>query len=200
LPSTCASSLKQQFGADMVANGGLRVTTSLDLRYQRLAEQLARQHVDAVGPEHNLTNAAMVAMQPRTGEILAMLGSVDYRDESIDGHVNVTLSQQQPGSAIKPLTYAAALSPRPEAEPAWTAADILWDVEVEYPQLDGQTYAPVNYDRRFRGPVRVRSALANSYNVPAVLLLQDIGVNRLIEVRARWGCNPSRMPTAMAWP
>ena len=179
--------LEQQFGADTVANGGLRVTTSLDLSYQRLAEQLARQHVDAVGPEHNLTNAAMVVMQPRTGEILAMLGSVDYRDESIDGHVNVTLSQQQPGSAIKPLTYAAALSPRPDAEPAWTAADILWDVEVEYPQLDGQTYAPLNYDRRFRGPVRVRSALANSYNVPAVLLLQDIGVNRLIEVSRQMG-------------
>jgi penicillin-binding protein 1C len=179
--------LEQQFGADMVANGGLRVTTTLDLRYQRLAEQLARQHIDAVGPEHNMTNAALVAMQPRTGEILAMLGSVDYQDESIDGHVNVTLSQQQPGSAIKPLTYAAALSPRPEAEPAWTAGDILWDVEVEYPQFDGQTYSPVNYDRRFRGPVRVRSALANSYNVPAVLVLQDIGVDRLIEISRQMG-------------
>jgi penicillin-binding protein 1C len=179
--------LEQQFGADMVANGGLRVTTTLDLRYQRLAEQLARQHIDAVGPEHNMTNAALVAMQPRTGEILAMLGSVDYQDESIDGHVNVTLSQQQPGSAIKPLTYAAALSPRPEAEPAWTAADILWDVEVEYPQFDGQTYAPRNYDRRFRGPVRLRSALANSYNVPAILVLQDIGVDRLIEISRQMG-------------
>ncbi len=184
--------LEQQFGADMVANGGLRVTTSLDLRYQRLAEQLARQHIDAVGPEHNMTNAALVAMQPRTGEILAMLGSVDYQDDSIDGRVNVTLSQQQPGSAIKPLTYAAALSPRPDAEPAWTAADILWDVEVEYPQLDGQTYAPRNYDRGFRGPVRVRSALANSYNVPAVLLLQDIGVNRLIEVSRQMGVQSFR--------
>ncbi|MFO7539894.1 MAG: transglycosylase domain-containing protein [Chloroflexota bacterium] len=179
--------LEEQFGAEMVANGGLRVTTTLDLRYQGLAEQLARQHIAAVGPQHNMTNAALVAMHPRTGEILAMLGSVDYQDDSIDGRVNVTLSPQQPGSAIKPLTYAAALSPRPDAEPAWSVADILWDVEVEYPQFDGSAYAPVNYDRRFRGPVRVRSALANSYNVPAILLLQDIGVERLIEVARQMG-------------
>ena len=179
--------LEEQFGADTVANGGLRVTTSIDLRYQRLAEQLARQHIDAVGPEHNMTNAAMVVMQPRTGEIIAMLGSVDYQDDGIDGRVNVALSQQQPGSAIKPLTYAAALSPKQDVPPTWTAADILWDVEVDYPQLDGSAYAPVNYDRRFRGPVRVRSALANSYNVPAILLLQDIGVERLIEVSNQMG-------------
>ncbi len=122
--------LEEMFGADVVANGGLRVTTTLDMDFQRLAEQLARQHVDAVGPQHNLTNAALVAMKPGTGEILAMLGSVDYQDEAIDGHVNVALSPQQPGSAIKPLTYAAALSPDENGEPAWTAANILWDVEV----------------------------------------------------------------------
>ncbi len=103
--------LEEQFGAEVVANGGLRVTTTLDLDYQRLAEQLARQHVAAVGPEHNLTNAALVALKPGTGEILAMLGSVNYHNDAIDGRVNVTLSPQQPGSSIKPLTYAAALSP-----------------------------------------------------------------------------------------
>ena len=129
--------LEEMFGAEVVANGGLRVLTTLDLDYQSLAEQLARQHVAAVGPEHNLNNAALVAMKPGTGEILAMLGSVDYHDESIDGHVNVALSQQQPGSAIKPLTYAAALSPDEEGHTSWTAADILWDVEVAYPQADG---------------------------------------------------------------
>ncbi|MCA9970543.1 MAG: transglycosylase domain-containing protein, partial [Anaerolineales bacterium] len=156
--------LEEQFGADVVANGGLRVTTTLDLGYQRLAEQLARQHVAAVGPEHNLTNAALVALKPGTGEILAMLGSVDYHDDAVDGRVNVALSPQQPGSAIKPLTYAAALSPVDGAAPAWTAADLLWDVEVDYGQVDGSTYAPVNYDGRFHGPVRLRAALANSYN------------------------------------
>ena len=179
--------LEALYGAEAVANGGLRVTTTLDLQYQRLAEQLAQQHVAAVGPEHNLTNAALVAMKPGTGEILAMLGSVNYKDESIDGHVNVTLSLQQPGSSIKPLTYAAALSPDETGEAAWTAADLLWDVEVEYPQFDGSSYEPVNYDGRFHGPIRLRTALANSYNIPAVLLLQDLGVPRLLEFAQQMG-------------
>jgi len=179
--------LEALFGADVVANGGLQVTTTLDLDYQRLAEQLARQHVTAVGPEHNLTNAALVAMQPTTGEILAMLGSVDYYDESIDGHVNVATSLQQPGSAIKPLTYAAALSPDENGEVAWTAADVLWDVPVAYPQFDGSEYAPVNYDGRFHGPTRLRAALANSYNIPAVLALQDIGIPKLMEFAQKIG-------------
>ncbi len=179
--------LEEMYGAEAVANGGLRVTTTLDLSYQRLAEQLAQQHVAAVGPEHNLTNAALVAMKPTTGEILAMLGSVNYKDERIDGHVNVTLSLQQPGSSIKPLTYAAALSPGETGEPAWTAADLLWDVEVDYPQFDGSTYSPVNYDGRFHGPVRLRAALANSYNIPAVLLLQDVGVPAMLEFAQQMG-------------
>ncbi len=179
--------LEELYGAEAVANGGLRVTTTLDLKYQRLAEQLAKQHVAGVGPEHNLTNAALVAMKPGTGEILAMLGSVNYRDESIDGHVNVTLSLQQPGSSIKPLTYAAALSPGEDGEPAWTAADLLWDVEVDYPQFNGTTYSPVNYDGRFHGPVRLRTALANSYNIPAVLVLQDLGVPRMLDFARQMG-------------
>ncbi len=178
--------LEQQYGAELVANGGLRVTTTLDMEFQRLAESLARQHVGLVDPAKNLTNAALVAMKPGNGEILAMLGSVDYKNEAIDGHVNVTLSPQQPGSSIKPLTYAAALSPADPAAseggaPRWTAADILWDVPVEYEQAVGDPYVPVNYDGAFHGPVRLRAALANSYNIPAVLLLQDIGVPRLLE-------------------
>ncbi len=179
--------LEEMFGADVVANGGLRVTTTLDLGYQRLAEQLARQHVAAIPPERNLTNAALVALKPATGEILAMLGSVDYQNEEIDGRVNVTLSLQQPGSAIKPLTYAAALSPGTDGRAAWNAADVLWDVPVDYPQFNGATYSPVNYDGRFRGPVRLRAALANSYNVPAVLTLQDIGIPRLLEFGRQMG-------------
>ncbi|MDT8304638.1 MAG: transglycosylase domain-containing protein [Anaerolineae bacterium] len=180
--------LEQQFGPEVVANGGLRVTTTLDLDFQELAERLAREHIAAVGPEHNMANAALVALKPGSGEILAMLGSVDYRDETIDGQVNVTLSPQQPGSSIKPLTYAAALSPGPDGEaPAWTLGDLLWDVPVRYPQLDGNVYAPVNYSRTFHGPMRPRDALANSYNVPAVLVLQDIGVPRLLEFAQQVG-------------
>jgi len=173
--------LEELYGAEMVANGGLRVTTTLDMEFQRLAEQLARQHISQIDPAKNLTNAALVAMKPGSGEILAMLGSVDYRDEAIDGSVNVTLSPQQPGSSIKPLTYALALSPAGGGDPTWTAGDILWDVPVEYEQFSGEPYAPVNYDGAFHGPVRLRDALANSYNIPAVLLLQDVTVPRLLE-------------------
>ncbi len=173
--------LEELYGAEVVANGGLRVTTTLDMEFQRLAEQLARQHISQIDPAKNLTNAALVAMKPGSGEILAMLGSVDYRDEAIDGSVNVTLSPQQPGSSIKPLTYALALSPTDGADPLWTAGDILWDVPVEYEQFSGEPYVPVNYDGAFHGPVRLRDALANSYNIPAVLLLQDVTVARLLE-------------------
>ena len=190
--------LEEQFGPEIVANGGLRVKTSLDLEYQRLAEYLARQHVSEIGDEHNMNNASLVALKPGTGEILAMLGSLDYRNEAIDGNVNVALSPQQPGSAIKPVTYAAALSPEKETGvPLWSAADILWDVPVDYQQFDGSTYSPVNYDRRFHGPVRLRDALANSYNVPAVLLLQDISISKLIDLAGQMGIasfqeNPER--------
>ncbi|MGH2538803.1 MAG: transglycosylase domain-containing protein [Candidatus Promineifilaceae bacterium] len=195
--------LEERFGPEVVANGGLRVTTSLDLKFQRLAELMARQHIAQVGPEHNMTNAALVALKPGSGEILAMLGSLDYRGAAIDGAVNVALTPQQPGSAIKPLTYAAALAPTPAGgAPAWTAADILWDVPVTYPQTDGSLYEPVNYDGRFHGPVRLRDALANSYNVPAVLLLQSIGVSRLVEFGgqmgiASWQADPTHYGLAL---
>lgn len=178
--------LEQQYGAEALANGGYRVTTTLDLNYQRLAEQLARQRVTELAG-HNVTNAALVALKPGTGEVLALLGSVDYHDDAIDGRVNVTLTPQQPGSAIKPLTYAAALSPTETEAPLWQAADTLWDVPVAYPQYDGSVYAPVNYDGRFHGPVRLRTALANSYNVPAVLLLQSLGVDRFLNFAQRLG-------------
>jgi penicillin-binding protein 1C len=185
--------LEEQFGPEIVANGGLRVTTSLDLEYQRLAEYLARQHISEIGIEHNMNNASLVALKPGTGEILAMLGSLNYRNEAIDGNVNIALSPQQPGSAIKPVTYAVALSPEIDSGiPLWSVADILWDVPVDYQQYDGSIYSPVNYDRRFHGPVRLRDALANSYNVPAVLLLQDIGITKMIELAGQMGITSFR--------
>ncbi|MGD2078404.1 MAG: transglycosylase domain-containing protein [Chloroflexota bacterium] len=180
--------LEEQFGPDVVANGGLRVTTTLDLDHQRLAEFLARRHINEIGAANNVSNASLVAIKPGTGEILAMLGSLDYRDESIDGNVNVSLSPQQPGSTIKVLTYATALSPEAgQTQASWTAADVLWDVPVDYPQFDGTVYSPVNYDRRYHGPVRLRDALANSYNVPAVLVLQDLGLARVLQMASRLG-------------
>jgi 1A family penicillin-binding protein len=167
----------------LIQRGGLEVYTTLDQDYQDLAQEIAAQHVAEVRDEYNLTNAALVVLNPYTGEVLAMLGSVDYDDESIDGNVNVVLSPQQPGSAMKPLTYALAL------EQGWTAADILWDVPMAYDTGVGAgfDYKPVNYDLRFHGPVRLRDALGNSYNIPAVTLLREVGVSNLLEFAQRLG-------------
>ncbi|MFK7801393.1 MAG: transglycosylase domain-containing protein [Anaerolineae bacterium] len=179
--------LELQFGSEELANSGLQVTTSLDMEYQELAQALTKHNVDLLRDEHNLNNAALVAMKPGSGEVLAMVGSVDYYDDSIDGKVNVTTSLQQPGSSIKPITYAAAMTPGTNGLPAWQPGDIVWDVETKYQQTNGQSYSPVNYDSRFHGPVRLRAALANSYNIPAVLLLQDIGVPWFLEFASRMG-------------
>ncbi len=167
----------------LLSRGGLKVYTTIDLRYQDLAERIAAQRVAELGEEYNLHNAALVAIHPATGEVLAMLGSVDYEDETIDGNVNIILSPQQPGSAMKPLTYAAAF------EQGWTAADIIWDVPMAYDTGIGQgyDYEPVNYDGRFHGPVRLRDALANSYNIPAVTLLREVGVGNLLAFSKRLG-------------
>jgi membrane carboxypeptidase/penicillin-binding protein PbpC len=105
-------------------------------------------------------------MRPSSGEILAMLGSVDFFNPEIDGQVNVALRLRQPGSAIKPVTYVAAF------EKGWTPATLIMDVPIEFP--DG--YKPTNYDEKFRGPVLLREALGSSYNVPAVKTLQYVGL------------------------
>jgi penicillin-binding protein 1C len=162
--------------------GGLRVYTTLDPRAQGLAEQVARDQINTIRDKHNARNAAVVVLKPATGEILAMVGSVDYRDDSIDGRVNVTIAARQPGSAIKPLTYAAAM------ERGISPASIIWDVETRIrDDYGGPDYAPVNYDRDFHGPVRMRTALANSYNIPAVKTLRQIGVEYLLGFAGRLG-------------
>jgi 1A family penicillin-binding protein len=164
----------------LLTQGGLEIYTTLDMDYQTLAEQIVAQRVAEVRDEYNLHNAALVALNPNTGEVLAMVGSVNYADETIDGNVNVTLSLQQPGSAMKPLTYAAAF------EQGWLPADIIWDVPMAYGSGD-DAYRPANYDGRFHGPVRLRDALANSYNIPAVTLLREVGVPALLEMASRLG-------------
>ncbi|MBN1429747.1 MAG: PBP1A family penicillin-binding protein [Anaerolineae bacterium] len=166
---------------EMVTQGGLEITTTLDLETQTLAEQIVGQRVAEVRDSANLHNAALVAINPNTGEVLAMVGSVDYNDETIDGNVNVILSPQQPGSSMKPLTYAAAF------ERGWLPSDVLWDVPIKFDTGAGAIYEPHNYDDRFHGPVRLRGALANSYNIPALLLLHDITVPALLDMAQRLG-------------
>ncbi len=159
---------------------GLRIYTTLDPRLQALAEEIVREGVAELA-DRNGTNGALVALDPTTGHILSMVGSAGFHDEEIDGQVNVALRCRQPGSSIKPLTYVAAF------ERGLTPATLTWDVRTEFPDGANPPYVPVNYDRKYHGPVLVRDALANSYNVPAVAALQFVGVNGLLELADRLG-------------
>lgn len=154
---------------------GLQVTTTLDLEMQTLAQATVSQKVAELQPKFDLSNAALVSLHPGSGDILAMVGSAGFENEAISGQVNVAISPRQPGSAIKPVLYAAALS-----DNLISPATVIWDIPAAYSLTDGQTYRPVNYDGKFRGPVTVRTALANSYNIPAVKLLDALSVPRML--------------------
>lgn len=166
--------LVEKYGEAMVEGGGLRVTTSLDLDLQNKAQQIVAEEIEKV-KSLNITNGSSMVMNPQTGEILAMVGSRGYNDPEIDGKVNVPLTLQQPGSAIKPVTYAAGL------REGYTLSTMLMDVQTEFPGgADKPIYKPVNYDGKYRGPVLVREALGNSLNVPAVKMLALVGVKRTL--------------------
>jgi penicillin-binding protein 1C len=169
------SLLEAQYDPQVIYRSGFSVYTTLDPGLQDAAEKIVRDQVESLR-ENNARSGALVAIRPSTGEILAMVGSADFYNEEIDGQVNMAISQtRQPGSSIKPITYLAAL------ERGWTASTLIWDVPSEFPPSGIPTdpsppYKPVNYDGRFHGPVTLRSALANSFNVPAVKTLQFIGI------------------------
>jgi penicillin-binding protein 1C len=159
---------------------GYRIYTTLDPDLQALAESIVADRVATLA-SRDVTNGSLVAIEPSTGHIVAMVGSADFYNEEIDGQVNVALRERQPGSSIKPLTYVAAF------EQGWTPSTQIWDLETEFPDGANPPYIPVNYDERFHGPVLLRDALANSYNVPAVKALQFIGIPSLREMAARLG-------------
>jgi membrane peptidoglycan carboxypeptidase len=166
--------LEEQYGPRLVEQGGLRITTSLDITMQEKADSIVRTQIDSLA-SLRVGNGAALVTNPKTGEILAMVGSKDYFDTAADGNVNVTTSLRQPGSSIKVVNYAAAL------ENGFTAATILDDSPVVYQNPGSPPYAPVNYDGKFHGLVPLRYALANSYNVPAVKTLAKIGVSTMVE-------------------
>ncbi len=166
--------LEERYDAQTIYRSGFSVYTTIDPEIQEMAERIVREQVDQL-VDHHASSGALVAIKPSTGEILAMVGSADFHNERISGQVNMAVSPRQPGSSIKPITYVAAF------EKGWTPATLIWEVESEFPPSGEASdprppYKPVNYDERFRGPVLVRDALANSYNVPAVKALQFIGI------------------------
>ncbi len=172
--------LVNKYGEDIVNQGGLKVYTSLDYHLQEEAEKIVKEEIEKVKRYH-ITNGALLVTQPRTGQVLAMVGSADFYDLKNDGQVNVTLALRQPGSSIKPLTYALAM------EMGFRPSDHLLDAPVSFPQQGQPPYQPRNYDGRYHGWVSLRTALANSYNVPAVKLLSKLGPTNLAHFAQRMG-------------
>jgi len=170
----------------------LIVRTTLDLDWQRHAERAVEQQLDRLhaGGDtvlgHNVNNAALVAIDPNTGEILTMLGSPDYFDAANAGAINMALTPRQPGSALKPLIYAAAFNPDQHGE-LYTPATMILDVHTAFMTREGDAYIPSNYDLKVRGPVLVREALASSLNIPAVAALDHIGLDALFALSADLG-------------
>jgi len=193
------SQIEQLYGPELLYRGGLQVYTSLDPTLQAEAERQVQTGVAEL-QGRNVSNGALVAQDPRTGEIMAMVGSADFNDVEISGQVNVALSPRQPGSTIKPFTYLATFE-RPDDW--WTPATLIDDVRTEFDDGPGRPpYVPVNYDGQEHGRVSVRSALANSYNIAAVKALQHVGVDALLQVAERFGIatltDPGHPPYGLA--
>ncbi|MCC6905252.1 MAG: transglycosylase domain-containing protein, partial [Anaerolineae bacterium] len=187
--------------AEVMQRGGLTIRTTLDLDWQHTAEatitrQLERLNTpDLASPPRNANNAALAALDPHTGQVLALVGSANYNDPAISGAINMALSSRQPGSALKPFTYALALDPtRPGP---WTAGTMILDVRTAFVTREGFSYVPVNYDLQEHGPVLVRQALASSYTVPAVVALDHVGLPRLLDLLARLGITTLRDADAL---
>lgn len=168
------SLLEAQYDPQTIYRSGFKVYTTLDPGLQEQAEKIVKNQITAIA-DKKASDGALVAIRPATGEILAMVGSADFYNDKIAGQINMAISPRQPGSSIKPLTYVAAF------EKGWTPATVIWDVPSEFPPSGDPSdtrapYKPVNYDGKAHGPISVRTALSNSYNIPAVKALQFIGL------------------------
>ena len=169
------SQLEELYDPQTIYRSGFTIYTTLDPNLQDTAQRIVTEQVAAL-VDKNAHNGALVTIRPSTGEILAMVGSADFYNDAIDGQVNMaTTPTRQPGSSIKPINYVAAF------EKGWTPATLIWDVPSEFPPSGDpndprEPYKPVNYDDRFHGPMTVRTALSNSFNVPAVKTLQFVGI------------------------
>ncbi len=181
--------LVDYYGQQAVEQGGLEVTTSLDWTVQQLVEKTVRDELNKL-THLNIKNGAALIINPKTGGVLAMAGSRDYFNFENDGNVNVVLRPRQPGSAIKVINYAVALGM------GYTTATIIPDTPITY-RIPGQPpYSPRNYDNQFHGNLPLRTALASSFNVPAVKVLSSYGVDRMIKMGQTLGIttwdDPSR--------
>lgn len=172
--------LENMYGEELVEKGGLKVTTTLDYPLHQQAQAIVSEEIEKV-KDAGIGNGAAMVMDPKTGEILSMVGSKDYFAKDYDGQVNVTTSLRQPGSAIKPVTYVTAF------KKGYSPAAMLMDVPTDFPGGDGKTYTPVNYDGVYHGPVQLRFALGSSLNVPAVKLLALVGIKDMLTTAYEMG-------------
>ena len=181
----------------------LIIRTTLDTDWQHLAEKAIQKHLSAlretnpnlssggtgqghaVPGGHNVNNAALIALDPETGEILTMVGSPDYFDPEHAGAINMAISPRQPGSALKPFVYAAAFDPTRNSP--ITPATMILDVRTTFTTHEGDAYTPANYDNLEHGPVSAREALASSLNIPAVIMLDHIGMPELFDLASKTG-------------
>lgn len=176
--------LNRQYGEDFVRTAGLSVTTALDWKLQELAEKAVSEGVERNSKLYKGGNAALVAQDPKNGQILALVGSGDYFDSEKEGNFNVAAQGlRQPGSAIKPFVYGRAF------EKGYTPETVVFDLETEFDTTGDpeKSYKPGNYDGRFRGPITLRKALAQSINIPAVKTLYLVGLPDALETARRFG-------------
>lgn len=185
--------LVSKYGESAVENNGLKVITTLDADLQKFAEESVLKYSKINQEKYGATNTALIALNPKTGEIITLVGSSDYFDIENEGNFNVATAKRQPGSAFKPFAYAAAF------QKGYPDATILFDVETEFnPNCPSDTlgekdeygldcYSPINYDGRFRGPVTMRNALSQSLNVPSVKVLYLADVEDTINLAEAMG-------------
>lgn len=187
--------LERDFGAEL-HRGGLEVVTTVDRDWTRQARDIVRRQLRALNSRDggarpaNANNAALVALDPHSGEVLTLLGSPDYFDEAIDGAVNAALAFRQPGSTLKPFTYAEAMNPA--YSDAYTAATMILDIRRPFVTAKLESFVPANYGHVEHGPVLVREALASSYNIPAVAALEHIGLERFVSFVSELGLDNLR--------
>ena len=185
--------LAEQYGEDALNEGGMRVITSINMDMQSKAEEIVKKYAAQNEKTFNAKNAALVAIDPKTGEILTMVGSRDYFDTAHEGNFNVALANRQPGSSFKPFVYAAAF------EKGYTPDTVLFDLPTEFSARcdpsgkpnpgvnESSCYMPEDYDHMYRGPMTLRNAIAQSVNVPSVKLLYLVGIDKALEFAERLG-------------
>ena len=175
------SLLSDKYGEKTLEQGGLKIYTTIDYDKQKIADEVITEKTQNYQAKYNANNAALVAIDPKTGQVFAMVGSRNYFDDSISGQVNIATSLRQPGSSIKPIVYASLF------EKGYTPNTILYDVVTNFSTNPDQPYIPHNYNLKEYGPVSIRKALAGSLNIPAVKALYLTGVNSVVELAHAMG-------------